>query len=269
MRKMRSPRVSLFAFQDIITSTTGILILITLILTFFLNAETVIGESDKLDELKEKLVKLDHEISQASDSIAKLKEFLSEWGGIDPKELADKIEQLKSQAARLDGEIKNLSEDQKEALELAAALNSEREKAMALAQKLNDLRQQIKDLNRKAEEAGAANILFPNLASGLVNRKLMLVVLSKGNHEVIEYGIGAPKRRNYATTFSLMTYLKTKSEPLTYQIVLMVKPSGVSAFEYLHGDALKGKPTILTKAGYKYVGWDPLDEDAVISLQRK
>ena len=131
MRKKPSLKISFFAFQDIITSTTGILILITLILTFFLNAEAVLGESDSVDDLKEKLKKIEQKITQTQADITKLEKLLAEWGDADPKKLAEEIEKLKQELAKLQSEIDDLGEDAKEALKLAAMLAMAQELGVA------------------------------------------------------------------------------------------------------------------------------------------
>ena len=264
MRKKPSVKISFFAFQDIITSTTGILILITLILTFFLNAEAVIGESDSVDDLKEKLKKIEQKITQTQADIAKLEKLLAEWGDADPKKLTEEIEKLKQELAKLQSDIDDLGEDAKEALELAAMLAMAQQSAMNLDEKIEEIKQAMAEMQAKAKEAAAANILFPSLDPRLVNKKLLLVVLGRGKHELHEYAPEGRKSQKYDLLSSLMTALKNKPSPVTYQVVLFVRPSGFKDFVSLHGPALRGNPSQLNSMGYTSIGWDPLDEDAVL-----
>ena len=270
MRKKSGVKISFFAFQDIITSTTGILILITLILTFFLNEAAELGESDNLSDLQDKLAKLEESIAQTHDEISKLDQLLKDWGDVDPDKLAEEIKKLQARLAKLKGEIADLGEEQKEALELAARLNIEQEKAEKLQMQLDSTNQEIADLRRKVSQAAAANILFPNISRQLANKKLLLIVMAKGNHEVIEYGGGRTLKKNFGSKLALTTYLKGKPSPITYHIVLFVKPSGIDDFLSLHGKVASMKParpSELNHLGYKYIGWDALDQDAELAIK--
>jgi hypothetical protein len=123
-------------------------------------------------------------------------------------------------------------------------------------------------LRRKVREAAAANILFPNISRQLVNKKLLLIVMAKGNHEVIEYGGGGTNKKNFKSKFALTGYLKGKPKPITYHIVMFVKPDGIDDFLSLHGKmAERGKPSELNLLGYKYIGWDALDQDAELAIK--
>jgi hypothetical protein len=268
MRKKSGVKISFFAFQDIITSTTGILILITLILTFFLNQAAELGESDNLSDLQDKLAKMEESIAQTHDEISRLDKLLKDWGDVDPEKLTEEIKELQARLAALKGKIADLGEEQREALELAARLNIEQEKAKKLQMQLDSSNQKIADLRRKVKEAAAANILFPSISRQLVNKKLMLVVMAKGNHEVIEYGGSRTLKNNFGSKLALTTYLKGKPSPIAYHIVLFIKPSGIDEFLSLHGTAASRKrPSELNLLGYKYIGWDALDQDAELAIK--
>ncbi len=265
MRKKPSLKISFFAFQDIITSTTGILILITLILTFFLNAEAVLGESDSVDDLKEKLKKIEQKITQTQADITKLEKLLAEWGDADPKKLAEEIEKLKQELAKLQSEIDDLGEDAKEALKLAAMLAMAQQRAMDLDEKIKEIKEAMAEMQTKEREAAAANILFPSLDPGLVNKKLLLVVLGRGKYELFQYNAGGRTGVRYATLSALKGALKSKPQPGEYQMVFFIRPSGISDFIAIHGPAVfLGRPSDITQMGYRSIGWDALDEDALL-----
>ena len=264
MRKKPSLKISFFAFQDIITSTTGILILITLILTFFLNADAVLGESDSVDDLKEKLKKIEQKITQTQADITKLEKLLAEWGDADPKKLAEEIEKLKQELAKLQSEIDDLGEDAKEALKLAAMLAMVQQRAMDLDEKIMEIKQAMAEMQTKAREAAAANILFPSLDPRLVNQKLLLVVLGRGKYELFQYNAGGRTGVRYSTLSALTGALKAKAGS-SFQLVFFVRPSGLDDFIAIHGPAVtRGRPSDITRMGYRSIGWDALDEDALL-----
>ena len=265
MRKKPNVKISFFAFQDIITSTTGILILITLILTFFINAEAVLGESESLEDLEEKLKKIEAKVAKTESDIAQIQKLLAEWGDADPEELQKDIEKLIEDLARLQANINNLGEDQKESLQLASKLAAEQQKAMELEQNIVKLKESLAEMQRKAKEAAAANLLFPSLDRELVGKKLLLVVIGAGKYEIYEYSPTGRRDTRFTTYGGLESALKAKGTSGDYQVVLFVRPSGIEDFLKLHGETvLRGKPSNLNIMGYRAVGWDVLDEDAVL-----
>ena len=92
----------------------------------------MLGESDSVDDLKEKLKKIEQKITQTQADITKLEKLLAEWGDADPKKLAEEIEKLKQELAKLQSEIDDLGEDAKEALKLAAMLAMAQQRAMTM-----------------------------------------------------------------------------------------------------------------------------------------
>ena len=268
MRKHSGAKVSLFAFQDIITATTGILILITLILTFFLNADAEKGDSDDLATVEEKLKRIEEEITKTQDQIAEYNRILKELGNVDPKQLVEEVKQLQATLAQLKVEIDNLGEEQKEALELAARLNLEQEKAKKLLADIKSIEEKIAELKRKAKEAAASNLLFPNISRALLGKKLMLVVMAKGKYQIVEYGLGSPVKKSFSSMFTFTKFLEGKSGPLAYQVVFFIKPSGIKDFRDLHGlKAAMGEPSKLNLMGYKYIGWDAIEEDGNLAIK--
>lgn len=264
MRKKPNVKISFFAFQDIITSTTGILILITLILTFFINADAVLGESESVEDLEEKLKKIEAKVAKTESDIAQLQKLLAEWGDADPEELQKDIEKLIEELAKLQEEINNLGEDQKASLELASKLATEQQKALELDQKIQKIKESIAEMQRRAKEAAAANLLFPTLDRELVGKKLLLVVLGRGKYEIYEYSSEGRRGTSISTFAGLENTLKSKAVDGDYQVVLFVRPSGINDFERLHGPAALGERSPLNRMGYISVGWDSLDEDAVL-----
>ena len=79
MRKSRT-KISFFAFQDIITATTGILVLITIILTFFIKAgEKEPPSGPDIDELLKENAGLISEINNLKGAIADLEKIIEKW----------------------------------------------------------------------------------------------------------------------------------------------------------------------------------------------
>ena len=231
----------------------------------FPNSEDRHVATFSVDDLKEKLKKIEQKITQTQAAITKLEKLLAEWGDADPKKLAEEIEKLTQELAQLQSEIDDLGEDAKEALQLASMLAAVQQRAMDLDEKIKEIKEAMAEMQTKAKEAAAANILFPSLDPQLVNKKLLLVVIGSAKYEIYEYGPTGRAGARYNTYASLQTALRGKNLPSSYQVVLFVRPSGVNDFKRLHGGAaLLGKPSSLNLMGYRSVGWDALDEDALL-----
>jgi len=266
MRKRNTVKISFFAFQDIITSTTGILILITLILTFFLNAESIIGESDDLSELENKLANIEKTIDGNRKEIEQLDDVLNNWAHYDPQNLAKEIKDLQGKKDAIGNRVAQLRIDQADAIALATALTTARANGQAIQYLINDVTDRINALDGEAKRMKNANILFPNLSSSLTNKRLLLIVLTAGKLDLIEFSGGRKLKKSFPSRASLKTYLETKTPAAVHHLVFFVKPSGIDSFNRLHGNKLKGGSSVVARMGFKYIGWDVLEEDVELAI---
>jgi len=132
-------RISFFSFQDIITSITGILILITLILTLYLETPE---ETDALrNELNRVLMKLSDvkaEIQDKQDLLSVASNAVPSQLEQEIKTLQGKIEDQRGQSAQLTSRIEELKQRVSE-LEQSAGVRNLRLKLAGLQERLSSI----------------------------------------------------------------------------------------------------------------------------------
>lgn len=254
-RRLNESPMSFFSFQDIISCTTGILVLITLLLTIELATRThadvpeVKSESELNDQLtaqKALLQQLQDQVSsaraamtamvQAPISPTRLNDALNEAALRREQVLATQI-RIKQLDAEIASTIKNLTEAEKLSRSLSAAIAR--------------YRQQIEEAQR---ESRVVLIGGPD-----TSKKALLVELDL---EQVTVGVGnTPELRRVIQAFegvsAIEAFLKwapTRSIRKDY-FVIFLRPDAAEAFDRVL-DTLRGK------LGFE-VGWDawPRDRD--------
>ncbi len=157
-KRSHAPAISLFSFQDIITSITGIMFLVVLLLLLF------ILEVDP----KKPDVNLSEQYSQASARIEELRRLLSSNRGMekelqeklyelqknDPRQLSQRLEALSSELVQLEAGVdprhqelqkfeRQLKELKKVSKEAEARLNDLQEQARKSTQRVEDLKKNL------------------------------------------------------------------------------------------------------------------------------
>ena len=130
-RRREDPPFSLFAFQDIITAVSGIMILMTLILALELITRTVTAPPVQAEQVSESvdvdMDEIQEEIRQLNQAISRLQGRINASAGVSVNEINDQIaaliitrEELTLELERLESEGQLIEIDQ-EALEAAVA----------------------------------------------------------------------------------------------------------------------------------------------------
>jgi uncharacterized phage infection (PIP) family protein YhgE len=159
-RKKPTTAFSLFAFQDIITATTGIMILLTLLLSLSL----VVAETqspaeetvDVIEELEQALSDVEAEVESLEGELDYLEQAAGRVAGFSQGSLEQELEKktrqvehLSKETGRLaqkvgDAEKRNTSWDQR--------LSQQRQKRSELKQDKNKLREEQRQLERRLAE---------------------------------------------------------------------------------------------------------------------
>lgn len=141
LRSSIGTRVSFFAFQDIITSVTGILILVTLILALYVNEATPV--TSEQTELKQKLIASLRELQTVSAQVAQRQTNLAALAATpDPARLREDIRQLQDQLTAQAGRMSALEQKQAEQ-QAAAAIKAEQLGLTDLRERAGTVRQQV------------------------------------------------------------------------------------------------------------------------------
>jgi hypothetical protein len=249
LRQGNTARISFFSFQDIITSVTGILILVTLMLSFSMQT-TESTEAQPESRLRAERERL-REIEQQNQT-------LQQWR-IEASTLPD-ASQLQTQLAALRRETEQLDAQRKQS---ETTLQSLRERA-AKSPNITELRAEIKNLDARiqdlqskiAHERTNQNVLYivPDADAQRAKKKPAIFVVS-GN-ELRAQRLDGSEMRSYPIAFreSLAPALR-HFKPEQDFIVFYFRPSGAKWFDAFRDTA--------RAAGFE-VGYDALEEDKEI-----
>ena len=234
MRKRghRSSVLSLFAFQDIITSVTGIMILVTLVLALELLYRKENAPPRKTAEI---LVKLESAIVKSQARIEELRgrardneTRIGRYAGIDIANVHDDLENLKNLNGVLTDEVSELANEAvaasgrvEDARNVMSAHSDDRETIKNVLAEGEQVEQQIEDLKRSGRV-----IFAPSQDS---HKTPWLVEITGDKITVARYGEHA-RSKEYGSSTDFMRFIHAR-EPTSDYFVLFVKPDGIKVFQ--------------------------------------
>lgn len=268
-------RISFFAFQDIITSVTGILILVTLILALYLDeAAPVTAEQQELKQqlaatLSElALASMDNEVRQtnllilaSAPAAARLQTEIREWQG-QLSALSNRLTSLKrtlaehEQDATKQAERLGLSELRERAGRIQTELDARQHTNAALVAEARELDKERQELQEKIEKANAEHKLWLIPDASPFGKEPVLITVSATNLACERFNQPASKKQ-----FSAATALRDFGDSLSRwrpdkdYLVFYVRPSGID---------LLAQCVELAKRGGFQVGYDAVEEDRQI-----
>ncbi len=256
-RRRHTLSFSLFAFQDIITAVTGILLLITITLAIILiTTKKAIPVEDRtkyhqdLQKEVEALAKQRDSIQQDLEVVANKNAGLSRLNGKELKREVEyavqalkvansKVDQLKKKQTVL-GKAWSEQESRDDAMSTALRARNSKDQ-----QELNDIRQKISDMRTRDR-------FYFNLPDD-INKRAWLLQISKTEVAVAPVD-GKSGTKRYGSPAEFFKTLKQYPSRSNY-FVLFAKPSGVLNFEQIQAK--------LDLQSYDF-GIDAIDEDASI-----
>ena len=224
-RKPKSNPVSLFAFQDIITSTTGVLILLALILMLALATKEPIVEQPTRAATKEqfeKLAGLTNELKQLNEG--KLELNISRLVSSTPSE-------LKSQLDAVEAEIKRLESagvERKRAIAIAAAKvksDSKNDSDTGKAQQLSEAIDAVEAETASLKNSNRVVYNFRNL-----DREPWLVQIDE--NELLAARAGSVDVQVFRTATAFTKFAKALPKKQQY-VVMIVRPAGIAKYDEL------------------------------------
>ena len=254
-------RISFFSFQDIITATTGIIILITIILTFFLKSEDFRPSTGPtINEVINNNIQLNQEIEELTSSIQTLENIVTEWSKRDLQSILQKIEDLRVQSEKYDNQINNLKDGEENLVQLVENLNNIKLKYTNLVSQSIALNGDLSGLKSEQTHVENPNIIFiiPEIPD---EKRIFYVVISNDTFVIYLYNSNNTKRKVFNSNESFLEYMKNNSNKEITHIVFFIRPSGIDKFIGINGGMLRpGLPAPISDLGYKYIGWQPLPE---------
>ena len=225
--------MSLFSFQDIITATTGILILLALVLALSViiqGAESEI-ESDFADDsqiaFRDNLI---NEVDRINQILKEMEETASQWVGLSPKELQSKINTEQLKAEQLKEDIANyesaLIDQQKQFVD-----SNYEKKTADLQQQIDQQEDEISKAVAKLKNLKTADRIVYNFRSNTKTPWLVQIADS----EIVACKLGSTsKPQEFKSAFELNKFASSVNQSDQY-FVLFVKPSGIDNYNIING----------------------------------
>lgn len=282
LRHASSPRISFFAFQDIITSVSGILILVVLMLAANLEEMTTTRSSDTSPELQSRLTELLAAQTQVNQELIELREQLSEVRVI--SDVAKLRAEVDLQKTKLRLAKERVDEFQVEADAREAAIREQdiRLGLAGLRARLDKLKQEGAVLKEKQRTAVA---VMQKVESQLkeAQSKLLLVKSREGQIWLIpDKGTGSKEpmlvfvsgaglefkrfdKPAETVSFDKQSSLAgvqqqiAKFNKANQYFVFLIRPSGIDLFEEISEQ--------VRTASYD-VGFDAIDESQIIHFTK-
>lgn len=232
MRRTTEQPLSLFSFQDIITSVTGVMILLTLLLSIELIQRVV---SSAPQQTKVQITTSTQSIEEMKAEVAALESKLQSSGklpdnlpSMDSAALKQKRLQLQEANDRLRGEIAELSDRLHEKRqEVSTAETASASEQQRMAEEFARLEKAIDDAKKQLESMDASNRIFFKKEQG--GKETWIVEVTASGIQSAKIGVAA-KPRQFANVESFDRWLKSLNSAST-AFYLIVKPNGEQSFE--------------------------------------
>lgn len=256
-KRRTSLSFSLFAFQDIITAVTGILLLITITLAIILiTTEKAIPVEDRTkyhQDLQKEVAKLAEQVDAIQADLVEVKKKSEGLSRLQGEQLKREVEYVVRNVKIANSRVEELKQ-KKEVFGKAWSEQVSRDENMstALKNKNSKLKQELNDIVQTLSDMRTRNQFIFNLPED-INKRAWLLQVSKGKLELAPVdGKLAPK--TFGTTNDFLKTLKNYPRKKHY-FVLFVKPSGVP-----NSEAIQAKLDLLA---FDF-GIDAISEDSSI-----
>jgi len=236
-RRQENP-ISLFSFQDIVTSVTGILILLTIMLAISVITQgaTPAGQVERVDvtELVETKQSLEQEVTRLQSQVKSNQTTINSWLGASTDEMLRLKANYRSNATVTRESIQKLQSELKLKTEEVNQFIQDPETKATNAQ-VADLKKKIDEAKKELDALRSGSRVFYNFRTG--SRAPWIVQLS-GKEILACRANQRSKPNSFSTPNQLIDFAKKLSQAEQY-LVLVVRPSGLSSFEKIRGECQK------------------------------
>lgn len=230
-RKSTAAAFSLFSFQDIITSVTGIMILVTLILALDLMDRTVqspsVATTENVEQTDETLEELQKQIDALKQSLQSGVASLANLPSLDASTLDRKLRETEDSRQRIDTEsAEKQRELDKKQQSLQVIKTADLKDKDQQQQTLEDLEQRVDDLTVKLESIESQDRMF--FKEGVTGKETWVVEVEASAIRAGKIGVNAPPK-SFSNSSSFQAWLTSlnKNKEALY---LVIKPGGEKTF---------------------------------------
>ena len=235
-RKSTSAPFSLFAFQDIITAATGIILLITLMMAVDLVHNLSRAEAAPQEEKSSQVASvLRHAVSESTTEIDRLEKILDETTTIrfDADSLRRRLAELKTAAADLDLQNDRIQTTQEK---INARRDEQNQNAKNLTpEAIATLVEEQSTIRKQIDAMRESNRVIFNRPAGAAKTP-WLVEMNATSVITAEMGVAQPPQ-SFETTDAFLKWGQEQDRDSLY-FVLLVKPDSIGAFSNVK-DALQ------------------------------
>jgi len=252
-RRKQQAKFSLFSFQDIITSVTGIMILITLVLALELLTRTMHTPAQQtvtvIDQLEDAVTQnlqaieeLETQQQQGSSDVADLVKY-------SPEDLQRRIRDVQRINEAEQQELAELQQQESEVTQQERDITSQQQKRASDPQTIDQLNRQLQEKKEKLKKIKQSNRVVYNPVEGS-NKTPWLVEITGQGFSVAQIGkTGRPQTFGGVGQFT--NWLGGRNPGREY-FVLLIKPDGIESYRQAQA--------VLDSSGFE-VGFDVLSED--------
>jgi hypothetical protein len=261
-RRTQTEAFSLFSFQDIITSVTGVIILVTLLLAVELIKRPPIqaaGSQDNVnEELQSQITALEREREVLNEIVQADAEFLREWASLSLSDLEQTRSEMVNRVDETESSVTAINENLNELIARRAAVESElnRTETESLAQ----IKAKNAALSRELEIIKSSNQVVYNQSRG-AQKAAWLVDLEADRIRVLKPGdAGATvdfSESSEAERVRNCVEGATTRDPQKVYFVLLVRPESIGAYQAVYEKANELKYDL---------GFDLLASDTEVSV---
>jgi hypothetical protein len=246
LRQRGSVRISFFSFQDIITSVTGILILVTLMLSFSLKLDEEPEERRLEKQLKEQRERL---AAVEKENSAMQRRRIEATTLPDPAQVRAQIESLHREDAQMQQQRERSEQELKTLRERIAASTP----PATLRAEVAQLEKRVEELRQKlAKEKTNSNVLLviPDPEAQRAQKKPVAMVVSGDSLKAQRIEGSGSQEIPISSGESLRSVLR-RFDPAREFVVFYFRPSGAKWFDAFRDEA--------RRAGFE-VGYDAVEE---------
>lgn len=260
-RRKTSNPISLFSFQDIITSVTGIMILVTLLIALELSQRAL--DSPRIQttivskQLETAVAEAEEEIRELESQLAERDTKLQELAAYDRRRILAESVDANRQIEQLEAETIRLASQGEDAQKRKAEMQSREQAKQQDIELVEELNRKCAELREQIEKLQASNRIIYNPAQG-TSKTAWLVELTGQAIRIAPMGRIAPPVEFIAPPGQALADFRKWSagrDNRSEYFVLLIKSSGIELFDQLQDE--------LAKRGFD-IGYDVVDEQVTV-----
>ena len=250
--KDNTPSISFFSFQDIITSITGIMFLVVIMLVLLVLQQDLLPSRQKSRELQKELAALENELKQLQDSLVRLQrqdeaqnKRIEELKKLRLETLPGLKQQRIRELKLVDRTIVRQKEiNEQILLRQQEQIKLKKEKELLIQRnkdRCKELQHEITALDESIRQKEKIYLQFKNVIRFVWNKstpKKPVLLECSGTEISVNPIDGKNKRRTFANYNECMVYCRTFPPQSTY-FILFLKPSAFSYGEKFSRELLK------------------------------